>query len=357
MDAETQPPTTYNSRLSIAGPISVENSIKLKEDITYRILLMGLTGVGKSTFIECIGNSKDLGISKDQLDGVTQELTVYRVNNVKVSSWPVYLIDTPGFSDNQIPETRTLRMVDEWMKANKVDVVDRILYFDRITDNRMAGTKGKALDMFKAITGDETAANITVVTTMWDRLWNDRQREKANVRLEELRNNHWKEFIDNGADLLKFENTHESAMDILNQSLNGGTGTGKLFGFEEMCRLKKEMAKTSFAPNLYRNLIERRFALEQQVTILNNDMGDEEHKGNHILLKALSEEKEKTLHVLEIVEEELERLGPVELPEEFLEIARPQSIDTPPSATKPKGKNLIGKATQRMSGLFSRRRG
>ncbi|KAF9035791.1 hypothetical protein BJ165DRAFT_1409177 [Panaeolus papilionaceus] len=63
-----------------------------------------------------------------------------------------------------------------------------LLYFERITDNRMSGRKLQGLNLFKAFAEH---ANIeyrtTVVTTMWNELCRDQQYRHAQERLRDLR--------------------------------------------------------------------------------------------------------------------------------------------------------------------------
>src|SRR5436190_18841399 len=75
---------------------------------------------------------------------------------------------------------------------SRIEYFNRILYFDRITDTRMAGTKGKVLDLFKMMTGPKTGSTITVVTTMWDQLWKEEQSVAAEQRFEEMRTRYYK---------------------------------------------------------------------------------------------------------------------------------------------------------------------
>ncbi|PPR07916.1 hypothetical protein CVT24_000654 [Panaeolus cyanescens] len=83
------------------------------------ILLVGPTGSGKSSFIEALADNKSLGISKDQLEGFTQNVTAYHVENMMVKwrqgrgRWtqpdsPVCFLDTPGFSDTKISEMEVM---------------------------------------------------------------------------------------------------------------------------------------------------------------------------------------------------------------------------------------------------------
>lgn len=69
-----------------------------------------------------------------------------------------------------------------------------ILYFDRITDTRLPGSKRRLVSLFKQLIGDpkRTAKAVTLVTTMWDEVSTESQRERAQMRFMQLQSEHWK---------------------------------------------------------------------------------------------------------------------------------------------------------------------
>ncbi|KAF9044068.1 hypothetical protein BJ165DRAFT_1404933 [Panaeolus papilionaceus] len=108
MEAITTP--KYKS-LTITGPVSVDK-VQQKPNInSFNILpgarLMGPTGAGKSSitrlttyllhnqFIEVLGLNSPEKISSGRLEGFTQSVSTYTLNNVKHKGAPVYLVDSP----------------------------------------------------------------------------------------------------------------------------------------------------------------------------------------------------------------------------------------------------------------------
>lgn len=74
-------------------------------------------------FIEALGgHSPYLSISKDQLSGYTQRVTAYKLVNVFCvldEEYPVYLIDTPGFSDPKISAFDIVETTRKFLKDNE----------------------------------------------------------------------------------------------------------------------------------------------------------------------------------------------------------------------------------------------
>ncbi|KAF9032606.1 hypothetical protein BJ165DRAFT_770795 [Panaeolus papilionaceus] len=213
---------------------------------------MGPTGSGKSSFIEAFaGESQKLSISKDQLAGYTQTVTAYRLVNVvhaqseKVR--PVYLIDTPGFSDSKISEIEILNMVKKWSQDNKLYYSGRIIYLIPITQTRLPGSRRRTLAMLKRLWEDIMGIpqpSLIIITTMWDNVHNEQTRQRAECNFVQLRGEISKEFVNNpSTDVIKFMNTRHSALLALNRQFL----TSSFF-------IHFRASKT---PNLYQDLHER----------------------------------------------------------------------------------------------------
>ncbi|KAF9035119.1 hypothetical protein BJ165DRAFT_652011 [Panaeolus papilionaceus] len=213
----------YKKRLRIQGLPAV---VKLGNDSAIPpsavvIVMMGLTGSGKSSFIDSLAINQTLNIAKDCLDGVTQEVTPYLLGNaISGKGVPIVLVDTPGFSDSRLSEMRIVSMVQNWMLSISLTEISAVLYFDRITDLRMSGNRWKTMRIFKALIGWDVASRVMLVTTMWNLLWNDRQVANANRRLRILERTYWKDFIRKGLVVEKFRYTPQSALSIVNKCLN-----------------------------------------------------------------------------------------------------------------------------------------
>ena len=135
-----------------------------------------------------------------------------------------------------------------------------ILYFHRITDNRMSGTPHRNLRMFGELCGDKAASKVILVTTMWDKMSGDLA-PKAKAREEELKSRYWINMIHLGARTQRFENTKKSALGIVSELLLEGVSEQAVLLQEELVDLGRELNETQAGKALYSQL---QTALSQQ---------------------------------------------------------------------------------------------
>ncbi|KAF9033849.1 hypothetical protein BJ165DRAFT_750160 [Panaeolus papilionaceus] len=229
------------TKLKIIGDISVEPVTQKLPDDVFVYLLLGPTGAGKSCFIQALaGDSQDLGISKDQLAGFTQTALAYRIVNVffqhEGKDLPIFLIDSPGFSDPKISHQAVIAAGDALNKEiaeyflyasvhigffyNKYHfsrtTPAKMLYLTPVTDTRMPGTKRRTIGMFAAVFEPSNyRLPFTIVTTMWNTVYTEHAHQRAEQNYAQLRDDIFKEFSEMGAKTVRFTNTRESALEIL----------------------------------------------------------------------------------------------------------------------------------------------
>ncbi|KAF9039735.1 hypothetical protein BJ165DRAFT_1596335 [Panaeolus papilionaceus] len=194
--------------------------------------LLGPTGSGKSSFVEAVASNPSLGLSSDKLEGFTQSVSIYRIINVytEVSQLlPIYLVDVPG---------------------NLIYFC--ILYHTPINNPRLPGSQRQVLRTFEALTGRQSAGNITVISTMWDLIWNDNTRRRAEGNFSQLRNEIWKDYIARGAEIVKFHNTQDQ------------------FSIQESVHLP--LQETPFASHIYTDLQTRISNLQTQQANIQSEL-------------------------------------------------------------------------------------
>ncbi|PPR04561.1 hypothetical protein CVT24_012070 [Panaeolus cyanescens] len=163
------------SRIIQTGGVSVERWSGHLQPEGFRVLLLGATGSGKSSFIEALaGNDHQLGISGGTLDSVTQNVQAFKAVNVQLMGRhdefrPLYIIDTPGFLDSKMSELEIVNKVKGWMDQNG----------------------------------------------MWNTICKAEAKERAENHFFQLQDTMWKDEIKDGTNIVKFLNTQLSAIGIL----------------------------------------------------------------------------------------------------------------------------------------------
>ncbi|KAF9032074.1 hypothetical protein BJ165DRAFT_1599162 [Panaeolus papilionaceus] len=206
----------------VSGTVLVEPVERVASGNSTKILVMGLTGVGKSSFIEAVAGTSLLQISNNQLKGFTKVVSTYRVDGVTDGqNRPIYLVDSPGFGDAQVSKMGVIVMLQEWARRNQEAHFDGVLYFTPINAPRLPEYHRQALRLFQTLIGFKRASTVTVVTTMWDALWLEASRRRGEKNFEQNQNDFWRDYIEEGAQIAKFFNTRDSALSILDQALSG----------------------------------------------------------------------------------------------------------------------------------------
>ncbi|KAF8157122.1 P-loop containing nucleoside triphosphate hydrolase protein [Crassisporium funariophilum] len=238
-------------RLSLSSTTEakvVEKESLLKKDII--IAIMGPTGSGKSTFIN-IATGLDVGIGHT-LESCTSTVNTIKLSFPEYSECNVVFVDTPGFDDTNKSDAEILKMIADWLNETyRQDIyLSGLLYFHRISDNRMGGTPAKNLEMFKALCGTKRLKNVILTTTMWDEV----DEATGNARETELKNNYWRKMIDHQSKTARFKNTRESAFKILGPLIDEAKSQQAVLIQEEMVDMKLQLRETSAGQAFYEKM-------------------------------------------------------------------------------------------------------
>ncbi|KAF9037182.1 hypothetical protein BJ165DRAFT_577258, partial [Panaeolus papilionaceus] len=283
--------------------------------------------VAFATFIEALDSNKSLQISSNQLEGFTQSISLYRLINVKRRSNPVYLIDVPGFADTKISEMKIVSMLKDWMKEVKLFNIYHVLYFTPVNNLRLPGSHRQVLRTFQALTGVNTGQSITVVTTMWNCVWNENGRKRAESNFNQLQDEIWKEYVDQGTEILKFHNTQGSALSILDKAIDRVSGPNfTLVGLVDPDSDVTHVRDTSFGPNLYNNLQQRIQNLNMEIANMESDLHGAVQQDDTQLAAMLVPRLDSAQKLLATFEQEMHDFGPPPEIRPTRDIPQPQML-------------------------------
>ncbi|KEQ68174.1 hypothetical protein M436DRAFT_32018, partial [Aureobasidium namibiae CBS 147.97] len=174
---------------------------------------IGKTGVGKSSFIEALSGKDSHGHEAVVCTGT---IDYFKVN---LNGQASCILDTPGFDDNRPNMTDEEIMRQIFYKlSNTFDgtkLIKGLIYMHDISQTRIGGLASRHFQLFEKLCGHQNYGQVVLATTKWLRSpsWDEEQRELQ--RESELRNRYWKNMIDLGSHVERWDGTEASARGIL----------------------------------------------------------------------------------------------------------------------------------------------
>ena len=170
---------------------------------TIYILVMGLTGAGKSTFISTVTENVDIRVgSASDMDGGAQLFACSRANGPSVTEevqdyilfyryegvlYEIHLVDSPGFDDGLVNDARVLSHIATYVNTifKLKKKLAGVLYLHDITKAKVGGVGLRHLRMLEQMIGKESYDNCTLVTTKWGCTNNPQDEEEREKTLSE----------------------------------------------------------------------------------------------------------------------------------------------------------------------------
>ena len=208
-------PTKATTDKASTAPRSRSKSITAKTKNSPPIIaIFGLTGAGKSSFINTL-SGQDVAVGHNLQSCTTQIQEVY----CQVGGQPVLLVDTPGFDDTNRVDAAVLQEIATYLQVVHSDraKLTGILYLHRISDNRMTGVAVKNLRLLRNLCGTSNLGHVSLTTTMWDAtpLADGERREQELLSDPRF----WGRLQADGATVRRYQNSKDDATSIVAELL------------------------------------------------------------------------------------------------------------------------------------------
>ena len=203
----------------------------------------------------------------------------------------VWLIDTPGFDDTFRNDGEILEEINRCLSEcfHKKAKVTGVLYIHAITEPRMRGSAMKNLRMFKEIVGPENMRHCYLVTTKWSKqpvsVSEDREVELKTNK------NFWKPLLMGGAQMVRFEDSLQSAWRIIDPLARSSSFLFKLT--QEFDVEKKKLDQTTSGKMANEELEKAKAAFRKEMDELRQDHQDAMERKDKEMLDLIEDEQRK----------------------------------------------------------------
>jgi hypothetical protein len=282
------------------------------------ILVMGITGAGKSYFINKAAGQELAGVgdslkscefcNRFYIDGSTDickgtEKPV--VIPTMIGKEKVLLIDTPGFDDTSRSDTTILTEISRFLTFQYESglKLKGVVFLHRITDVRMSGASVKTLNICLKICGKAALKNVILVTTMWKGV----DPKVGAAREKELRDEFWKLMLNFGSTMMRYHGDEDSAVAIASQLLSKSTIVLELQ--RELVDESKKLSDTAAGSFVNDNIEDLKTKYEEELHSLDQlrrDLIDSDREMKRQLQQEFADEKRK-LETLSLQQRQLQR--------------------------------------------------
>ncbi|KAG2018162.1 TKL/TKL-ccin protein kinase [Coprinopsis cinerea AmutBmut pab1-1] len=289
------PSTTSKAKTSAQSPMPEESEVV--------IAVMGATGSGKTTFINTAsGSTLRIGKGLRSCTNVVQIAESFYLDGRKV-----VLIDTPGFDDTTKSDTDILRMIAAFLTTTYEQGIKLagVLYIHRISDFRMGGISTRNFKMFRQLCGESTLKNVVILTNMWGQV----NPEVGEARERELATDplFFKPVLDKGAQMLRHDNTPESAQRVLRYIIGNHPLTLQIQ--RELVDEGKDILQTAAGEELNRELLAQLKKHEADMADLQREMQEAMREKDEETRREIEAEQMKLRAEMNRVRNDAEKLA------------------------------------------------
>ncbi|KAF2163636.1 hypothetical protein M409DRAFT_25824 [Zasmidium cellare ATCC 36951] len=272
-----------------------------------RIAVMGVTGSGKSTFIQKASQQK-VAIGHDYTS-LTSEVVSY---DFEMDGHSISLIDTPGFNDTLRSEAQVLTEIANYLEITyRVQhlKLDGIVYMQSIMDERMYGSSLRNLKMFRDLCGDSPMKNVVLVTNRWEQARALGDFDKAREKEQQLRTSSlfWEPLMKRGAEMLRWEDAQQaSAFAVIRKFL---TKNAEVLQIQtEIVEQGKKLIDTTAGTTVNEEVLKKDKEYQLELSKIRQELNDAKAAHGQELEEVLSESKRDYERKLDRVRDEQEIL-------------------------------------------------
>ena len=126
------------------------------------------------------------------------------------------MIDTPGFDDTELTDADVLGLIADFLHRTYAHdmFLTGVILLQPVTHNRVQGSEKRRTRLFEKVCGPNAFGNVVIATTMWSEL-RDELEGQSRVQQRKASNDFWGNMVDQGAKVVRHDNTKTSAINIV----------------------------------------------------------------------------------------------------------------------------------------------
>ena len=177
-----------------------------------------------------------------------------------------------------------------------------LLYFRRISDNRMTDLPLRDLRMVEELCGKNAFQSVMMITTMWDEV----DEKTGEAREEVLRARYWRHMLDRTSTMSRFMHTRESDFTVIDPLIDAANKRSSRLLQMELAAMRRNLPWGSYGPEISSKM---EVLVRQHVDLLRRIRNEMKRAdGDKMSLEPLHHEHRNLQVEMEVAVNEMQRL-------------------------------------------------